>query len=174
MLVTSVPTKPFFHRNFGAFFLYIAFILGFLSGDAIATSGISYFMPLIRSAAPTQSSITSLLATVVFTFSITALIFAVEKTSFLLALCFAQAVIFGIVSTSVYHTFGYTQWLIRTLLLFAGTVNLVCLLWLWSRNISNRTQNTNRDFLLSFCVSMIAAVLDYYWISPLLASLLFN
>lgn len=170
-IAANAAKTPYRHR-FSEFLLYGSFILGFLAGDVIVRSGSPHYISAIRIAASSQISITSLLATVILTFSLTAFISAAKKTSLFLIPCFVQALVYGVVSSSVYRAFGYAQWLIRILLLFTGTINIISLLWFWSRNISSKTQTAHRDFLLSFCVSIIATVLDHHWISPLLASLL--
>ena len=172
MLHSAALVKPLACHRLSTLILYGTFIFGFLTGYRIPFSEADHYVALVRCAASSPTSAIGLLATIVFTFSLTALIYAAGKTRLFPILCFVQAFAFGIASGAVYCAYGASQWLICLLLLFTGTVNLICLLWFWSRHVSAHGQHVHRDFTYALSVSAIAAVLDHIWISPLLEELL--
>ena len=172
MYRSAVSVKPFPQYKYSVYILYAAFILGFVAGGIIVSHGSADYVSLTGKATSLPASIIALLANIIFSFSLTALILATGKSSLLIFLCFAQALFYGIVSSSVYFGYGAAQWLIRFLLLFTISINLICLLWFWSRHITEQPESLRSDFVLALSVSFAAAVLDHAWISPLLAKLL--
>ena len=171
MYHTAVSRKAIPWRFFAAFLLFSIFFFGFVAGTAVTAPNKYYYISLMCRAATSPVTIAGLLAQVVAPFSLTALIYRSKRVELFLVLSFVQAFIFGIASSSVYWAYGSAHWLIRTLLLFTGTITLISLLWFWFRHISGRFEQGRRDFFLCLSVSFLAAVLDYFLIYPLLTKL---
>lgn len=88
-------------------------------------------------------------------------------------LAFFDAFILAYSAYCVQFSFGGAGWLIRWLLLFSDSFIAVLLLLYWIRNIDGRYHG-RKDFPLLLTVSCLVGCIDYYVISPFLATLLLH
>ena len=152
--------------------LALSFIFGFLLGVHIAASSGTIYASLMRRALLGHVSIVSLLFLHTTPFLLTLLIFKIGRPSLILVLCIIRSFTFGAVSYSLYLTFGSTEWLIKSLMLFADICSLVALFWYWYRLLSDHRVLSISVTTISLLITVTACIVDYFLISPFLIKLL--
>lgn len=157
-------------HKYSAVSLSCTFILGFLAGALIVSSNATQLTLQIRSAAISPASSVGLLAQIFFSCTATLLLYKTRR-GYLFLLSFVQALTFGIVATAIYYAYGSARWLVHALMLFTRTITLISLFWFWLHLVSGQSHSIFQDLLLTLCVSVIAAVIDIYLISPILLKL---
>lgn len=157
-------------HKYSAALLFCTFIFGFLAGALIVSSNATQFTLQIRSTAISQTSSIGLLTQIFFSCTATLLLCKTGR-GYIFILSFVQALTFGIVATAIYHAYGSARWLVHGLMLFTRTITLILLFWFWLRIVSGQAHSIFQDFLITLCVSVLAAVFDIYLISPILLKL---
>lgn len=171
MSYASISGRATCRQKYFAFFLCIAFILGFLAGAFLATEDAFYYTVLIQNAVVKEPTVIGVFAPIAVLFSLTVLVYSTGKWPLLILVCFLQAVAFGATAAAVFYSYGSAHWLIHAFLLFTKTVTLVSLLWFWLSNIPGRSYGTRKNFFLALGISALAGAMDFLLVSPFLIQL---
>lgn len=102
-------------------------------------------------------------------FSAAAVIFSAPWL--LILICFGKAFLFAYVSLCFACTFGSAGWLIWLLVLLPDILTLPLLYFYWLRHLSYAGSAGRFSGVMLFCGSIFLCSLDYWVISPFLASL---
>ena len=170
MSYSAISAMPFSHKTLHHASLYVAFAVGFFLGSATALHISADYGSLIHEAILAPVPVFSVII-FVLPWILTAMLYWSNATFLFPAFSFFQAFGYGIILTSVYVVYGSAYWLIGPLLLFTRTVTLILSLWFWVRHISDQRLSVRTDLILCASISLFAAALDYYLISPLLFKL---
>lgn len=88
-----------------------------------------------------------------------------------LFIVFIKAISVGCCSCGMLVVFSSAGWLIRFLLLFSDSLVIVLLLWFWIRNIAGDRRKFYFDLLLCSVLVFFISCIDYFAVSPFLATL---
>ena len=149
-------------------FLACSWIMGLGFGVLLFRYSDSSILSLMRAAVSSRFSIVSLLFSLLLPFLFSVFAVYISCPGLLYPVCFFKAVTFGYVSCALFSAFPGCGWLVRSMYLFADQIGVMLLFMYWQRHIS-----CFRRFSLTGCGAYIALIVlaagvDFYWISPFL------
>lgn len=128
------------------------------------TPGVS----LMRGIAFGSVSVVSLFCIGSIPFLFTAYAVFISELRLLFLICFCKACLFSFISVGISVAFSSAGWMMRTMLLFSGSIWCVELYFLWLRLLSGR----KACWFPVISVGIAAGCISYYIISPFLAGLI--
>lgn len=142
-------------------------LLGLISGAAVAWKTAIIHTSLTQSLYYSDLSVVGFLAMLIFPYLLSAVLFrtSIGKCVFLLILIKAYS--FSWSSVTFLLTFGCAGWLFRLLFMFSSCLTSVLLLWYWIRNFSNDRKGKKSDLFLCLVLTLIIGFIDFSIISPL-------
>lgn len=154
---------------FMLFLLWIfALVFGCFLGANVQGSTVSW----MRAAPVRCVSIVSMLAVSLLPFLITAFAVYSTQTWLILPLAFFKAFSFAFFSVMLIFAFQGSGWLVRFLLMISDFAFLPLLFWLWVRALCGSCEYLYRDILICSVISTVVSFLNYFIVSPFLASLI--
>ncbi|MBR3978868.1 MAG: hypothetical protein IKJ94_04515 [Oscillospiraceae bacterium] len=168
----SIVIHRFHKHRRNVFGISLAWIFGLLAGLLVALRTVTIHNTWTRSLQQSELSVVGFLATLIFPYFLSAILFKVSLWEMILPLIFLKAFSYSWCATSIVCMFGHSGWLFRLLLLFSDSLSVSCLLWFWIRNYSGNSVSGWRDLLLCFCLVLALGCFDCCLISPFAGYLL--
>ena len=154
-------------------------LLGLVWASGFATGGFihcvfgSVFFPWMRGIIFLPVSIVGLFCAACFPFLFSVFAVYLGLRWLLYPVCFGKALIFSLISSALWVHFGTAGWLAWLLIMFNDVISLPLLYRYWLRYISGLRPFSIVDVLLTVSCLLIIGSVDYYCISPFLATLSF-
>lgn len=152
--------------------LITAWITGLISGYCLCLLIECSVNSLMGSVVISRTSIVGLIIVLVIPMMISYFAVRYHLRYLIYLTAFFEALILGFCSSAVYLAYGNAGWLVRSLLLFSGSICSVAHIWLWLRQVSGKRRAFRVDFAVCMGVVALTGVLDYLIVSPYLVSLL--
>lgn len=165
---------PVLSRNFRRInLLLLAFSLscGALLGTLVAALSDHSIVSSVRTACMYRVSIVDLLIVIAVPFFFLSVSLLTNSLYVLYLLCTFKVCSYALCQYCIWLTFGYSWWLVGTLLLFTDSIVLCSLVWFAVRSTDHYSKNIRRDFGIALAFCAIAGLLDYCLISPFLVFL---
>lgn len=148
--------------------LVVFWLTGLTCGMFLSLYAGTPILSMMRGILYDSVSIVSLVVTGLIPFLFTAYAVFISKPRLVLAVCFLKAYLLSFVSTEISAAFASAGWLVRSLILLHNSAVCVMLHLLWIRVLSGRKVHW---FIISIGI-VVASVVSFYIISPLLACLI--
>ena len=152
--------------------LAVSWLAGLLLGSLISLSADTLLVSTMRAALYGGMSIFGLLTSLLLPFMITAFAVYISQPLLIFGTAFMKAFLFSFTGLGLLSAFGSSAWLIRILLMFADSMILPLLWWVWIRILTDDRSRAARNL---FCAAVFAAMIgyfDYAFIAPFLACLI--
>lgn len=117
-------------------------------------------------------SIVGLLVAHVFPLIISIIAIRFRVTAVTLPIALFKSFLIGFCQCCVYFVFGNAGWMVKTLLMFSGSVNSVLLLYFWVLFINQTGQWHIKESLMFLSITVSVCMLDFYFVAPYLFSLI--
>ena len=173
MAVFVLPCIPIHKRKLSRLFLAFCWVSGILAGVWVSCLTGDILLSLMRRALMAPVSISGLLTAATFPFLISALAVFLSCPSWLFLFSFLDGLLYGLSFFALYSCFASTGWLLRSLLCFSALVSAVLTFWYRLRYISGERKFSYTEFLLFGAFAVLIGSIDYAYVAPLLARLLF-
>ena len=155
------------HRTFVSFWF-----CGLLFGVLFSSLSDGPLYEGIHSSLSCKVQFHCLLSALLMPLIITALSVFLSKLYILYLLAFSKALVFSFVVFTLLTTFESSAWLICWFAMFSDILLLPFLWWLWLRIFSSERKVALQLTAFSGIAILLVCSIDYFWISPFLASLL--
>lgn len=155
------------------FFLAFIWCLSFSIGIVFAYFNQNITVSLMCTAPLCRVSIFGLVITLLFPLLITAVAVHFSIPHLIFPIVIFKGISFGYCLFGSFLTFGSASWLVYSLLTFSETVMVVPLLWLWVVYLCGSTISLKRKFTLCVLAALMLGIVDYFMVSPYLATLMF-
>lgn len=159
-------------RKYGKWFLAICWFIGMLFGIGAGRNASDFLIPTMRSAAVATVSIPGLLVASALPFLLSAYAVSISEPWLLLIISAYKAFGFSFCAFAVSLTFGQSGWLVRFLFLFSDHCLIPVLYLYWLRHISGERTFSFWEAVAVTAVAVLIGCIDYYLISPFLATLI--
>lgn len=152
--------------------LGICWVLGMLLGVFSAHGAEGTLIPLIRQSVSSRSSALGALCAALLPFLLSALAVSFSEPWLLLLISSFKAFSFTFCACGVSLAFGQSSWLVRFLFLFSDLCLIPILYLYWLRHL--RKDRITRYWELPCCLGWATLIcgIDYWFISPFLASIM--
>ena len=169
----------FLRLNLGVFncrtsrvLLAIFWITGLLLGTLTSLLADDLLFSTMRMALCGGMSILGLLVALLLPLLITAFAVYISQPLLFLPLSFLKAFLFSFVGAGLLTAFGSSAWLLRILLMFADSLTLPLLWWVWLRVLSDEYSSPMRSTLVAAAFVALIGCFDYVYVAPFLALLI--
>ena len=152
-------------------FLFSAFwITGLCVGTLLAMQADPLFLSKMR-AANERVSIVVVLVSGVLPLGIAAYAVFIEQYWIFHLLCFLRALLLALVGGIIYRAFGLAGWLLQPMWQFTDMVSAAVFACFCFRGFLTAGADWKKDLCVCLTVCTLAAILDFYLVSPFLAAL---
>ncbi len=158
--------RLFNNHSKNVFSISCSWLLGLIAGLLVALRTATTFNSWTLSLQYSDLSVIGFLATLIFPYLLSAILFRVSTWKAVLPLIFLKAFSYSWCAIAIVRVFVYSGWLLRLLLLFSDSLSVVLLLWFWIRNCNSDTAGRHRDLLLCLVLTLIIGCVDCSLISP--------
>lgn len=145
----------------------LTWISGFFLGSLVAGSANPLVFSLMLRAIQTPMSIDGLLTAYFLPFLLSVAALHLNRRSWLLAVCFIKAFTYAYLAGCFVISF-HSAWLLLPLFFFSDLYTGILLLWIYAHD---RPSKIKLSALLPVILTVIAASLDFFLISPLLVTI---
>lgn len=152
--------------------LSVLWTLGLVCGLYFVSSTDSLLLESIYMAASARPSFFGILVITLFPIAISAVSVYSSASVLIYLFCVLKAFCFSFVLCGVISVFGYSGWLIRSLLLFSDSCMVVLLFWLWYRILLSKRNTVHRDLWIGTAIAAAVGTIDYFLVSPYLEILM--
>ncbi len=150
----------------------LVFIAGLLLGAIYARSLSPQKLTLMRQAVFCQSSIVGLLCCSILPFLLAAYAAYIGRRELMLAVCACKAFSYSAAGLALHRVFGTAGWLMQPMAQFTQTVTLPVFCFFILRICAGRRQK--RSLIVILIITILAAGIDYFVVSPFVAGLIKN
>ena len=152
--------------------LALFWTVGLLLGSFTSLSADTLLVPTMHTALHSGMSISGLLAALLLPLLITAFAVYIRQPLLLFPVAFVKAFLYSFTGTGLLTAFGSSAWLIRILLMFADSLSLPLLFWVWLRVLSDDQTMALRSIAITAALALMIGCFDYAFVAPFLASLI--
>lgn len=162
----------FSYRKAWPVLLSLSWLAGILIGCFFASFGHEPYDDLIFLAVQDRVSFLGILCTLLLPVMLSAAMIYLSIQPLILFISFFYAFLYSFSSSLVVRYFADAGWLVKNLLLGSRCAMSIVLIWFWIRCFSIGAQSVKRDIKLCLLVAVVFCIIDYFCISPFLASLM--
>ena len=152
--------------------LAFAFLLGLLFGAVTALYAGPSVLSLMRTAVSGCASIVGLLCVTLLPLLLSAFAVYISQYWLIPVISFFDAFTFSYHSILLFRLYPRSGWLIQSLLMFAGTLSLPVLWYIWLHTAVSRRSQLLRCFAAGALAITGIVSIDFYFVTPFLADLL--
>lgn len=157
--------------RFCVVFLAFFWLAGISFGLYAANLASVHISSLMLTLVDQRVSIVGMLIIFIFPLLLSAVLIHFSAHRLLFLFAFLKAFCYSFSSCCIFLSFGSAGWLIQSLLMFSDTVLAIVLLWFWFRFFSAKTVELGRDAGICCIITACVVCIDYFMVSPFLASL---
>ena len=147
-----------------AFFGLCGIVLGVLTSYSVDP----YLFSAMRRSSFRSVSIIGLITAAWLPFLISAIFVSLSKLYLFIPLSFIKSFSYAFVRSFVAISFLQAGWLAASILLFSDTIVICLLYWYWIRQTGNTSKTAVKDLFICLFISLIACIIDYFWVSNIL------
>lgn len=152
--------------------LAFAFLLGLLFGAVTALYAGPSVLSLMRTSVSGCASIVGLLCVTLLPLLLSAFAVYISQYWLIPVISFFDAFTFSYHSMLLFRLYPRSGWLIQSLLMFAGTLSLPVLWYIWLHTAVSRRSQLLRCFAAGALAITGIVSIDFYFVTPFLADLL--
>lgn len=157
-----------------AWILAFSWVCGLSFGLFLASRMHGDYSSLMRTVITNRVSIVGLLIILLFPFILSVVAIHFSRTGFLYLLSAGKGICFSFCVYLIMAEFSSSGWLLCRLLLFSELCILPPLFYLWIKCIEGGKQTIKLSAGFYPLIAVVAAVLDYFLISPFTVTLMLN
>lgn len=167
-----LPLRRFFQPNhIRELLLGLLWTVGLLAGYFTARQLSETTYSAMRMAVRTPVSIVGLITVIFLPLLLSVAALIISKPVLFIPFAFFKSFLYSFTVSAVMFAFYDAGWLVTRLLVFSESVMSIVLLWFWFRNLHRKNNTFLTDVMISTFIAAAVFVIDFYAVSPFLASL---